>query len=1247
MVENSMSTFESHPDTELHDEPDARASADLERNSVSPLLFQKILDESLNHAASPSRRDANAAALPWRPLGPRNVGGRIRTIVQDRANPEILYAGSARGGLWKTTNGGDSWFPLDDFHPPNPPDTIRQALPIGALGVGCSNPEVLYVGTGEPILSKTDFDYELSGAGLYWSVNGGQTLTRLDHPDMGVGIVASRNFERILVDPWEPRRLWVASPTRGLWRGSPHGVFPDPPTFVHDVVDDTDAPAAVNQKASDVVINFGSPMGVPPTKFTVYVGLRGFGIYKATFDRGNNSYDLGTDGKAWTKLVSSKFPDADSDLQKREFHRIKLALCERYPQYIFAIFALKNEHASNVFFSSDGGQNWQKTDDRPRDEGDQAWYDLVLEVHPQDPRVIFTGSVDMFRTFDGGKHWVKVIDGRNYDKDDRAQHADQHACVFDAVDSLKVWVGNDGGISMSENLGLSWRKRSHGIVAAQFTDISVHPDYPFISGGGLQDNGTWITYGGTTWYHLYGGDGGDIGFEPADPRAFHVTTQNGIRQARVQKSDDFDWLYSNPLPDIGKGESMRTEILEEASGFSGSHKPTFYSILEHHPNTPNEALAGRYKAAYRTEDGHHFHKLDVGTMQEFRPAGDNSDFFIPQVSALAYTAGDPNQVWWVGTSRGELFRTTDGGNSWQEVAPAAANGKWIAQIAVHPVSPEIVAFASASNPGLVFLSGDQGSNWIEISGTSPNAHANEANRLNLSPALALVFDPATPNPAAGPYTLYVGTLTGVYVIRNAIAPVSPLPTPTTVLFSPIWRTLNVGLPLLQISDLTSVQYTLPGGIIKRLLRAATFGRGIYECELDGAPSVRLLIRSHVCDDGKSYQPSTKLTDDPRMPPGRLLATQQYQSLDIRLDAPPFRDFGRVLDGAEMDEQFVSDTTLIAGELNLIYVQLYNSGARDAHPVDLYLFYADTVGDPAQAPDLPANFWAGFPAAITPWHLAGSDTVSHLDPANPQVICLQWQIPPDVGKEIALLAICTHAADHLVTHQPDGSNRPAANPQPPLVVDPRKPNSLVEQDRRTALRITTVETYNPDPFCRDGTDDLGLGAIAWGGRSPDIVVLEASVAATLGDLNIALADLSDCRPDDRLKGTDNHQIYVRVHNRRKLPVANIKVRFFGIQLDNIHKPTSWVSLGNVDIANIDAEKWLFTPPVEWNKPPDPSPNSSYKVWLIAAIIGMTDPAGPDDESPDHTAISTVQEFWRFFLEGGRNNNATLKGIRWVS
>ncbi len=150
-----------------------------------------------------------------------------------------------------------------------------------------------------------------------------------------------------------------------------------------------------------------------------------------------------------------------------------------------------------------------------------------------------------------------------------------------------------------------------------------------------------------------------------------------------------------------------------------------------------------------------------------------------------------------------------------------------------PLSTNIAAIAVASNPGTVYVTGNRGVNWFEVSGRAgvgagnwlPRQTPNAGDRLNPGPATAVAFDPGSPNSTASAQTLYVGTLTGVYVIRNVMVPVTPPPALPN--FQPVWRTFTSNLPLVLIYEMEPVIFQDAAGVTHRRLRIATFGRGFY------------------------------------------------------------------------------------------------------------------------------------------------------------------------------------------------------------------------------------------------------------------------------------------------------------------------------------------------------------------------------------------------------------------------------------
>ncbi|MGH6923620.1 MAG: WD40/YVTN/BNR-like repeat-containing protein [Propylenella sp.] len=664
------------------DDADARGLAE-ERSAISEGFFQGLYLDAATFAANPANADAHSANLPWVALGPRNVGGRIRCIAQDPINTAALYAGSAFGGLWKTTDRGDIWTPISFFLPAHPGREVSP--PIGAIGICHRTPNTIYVGTGEPV------PYKPPGIGLYRSTNGGGIFDQVDAA--GSGTIGANRYERILVDPWDHDRAWVACQA-GLWRSSAGA----PIAFAQDMIATAAAVPAAAQDVTDVAINFGDRGGAaPPPTFTVYAAIRNDGIYRAAFDPATNGYrDLNAanhpfqaagaaPGVKWAKL-SGDFPDPISDAGKVSWGglgRIKLAICERLPANVYAIFCLEDKKASRVFVSTSSGNSWKKTDSRSGDDGEQANYDLVLEVHPDRPEIFVVGIVDLFLTVNGGEDWTKIIDWLKYNAGDRAQHADQHGFLFDRADPRAIWATNDGGISYSANLGHSWRKRSHGILAVQFYDMTSHPTYPHIYGGGFQDNGTWVSYGGPTWYYLSGGDGGAMAFQHGEVHRFLTTwqgnedTKRSLMRIAVTSRPEAANLPEivSSLPDIpGTGENggppflkyvaVDTDITDD---FAGKHYGIFGGKLQGHPTRANHWIMARVGGAYVSKAGATIESTDGPEFQKLGLSDDDVEVDEDQkvqTSAIAYARSNADNEWWIGTSHGGLFRTDDSGQHW-------------------------------------------------------------------------------------------------------------------------------------------------------------------------------------------------------------------------------------------------------------------------------------------------------------------------------------------------------------------------------------------------------------------------------------------------------------------------------------------------------------------------------------------------------------------------------------------------------
>lgn len=525
---------------------------------ISELAYRQMQSGAVDHALRP-RATALPAFQPWTCAGPRNIGGRILTLAQDPANALILYAGSAHGGLWRSLDAGDTW---DHVGGPGLND------PIGALAIHPAKPKSIWVGTGS---HRAD---SVSGSGIYrYTVAADGTIAAprrlapapppFERPANMTTVAGLRGaalrYTAIELDPEEPNAAFVGSQT-GLW----HCTDPDdgtPPVWLQLLpaepaalaagdADPAGLPALQATSLASLNANWRSYItdvrvasdprvadridlggGRTAARFLiVFAAVSGLGtpaaggIFRGRFDRSTKKirWDAGAVGIPAPPGMGGRFG------------RARLALCRSQPSNVFAVLqdnAPNVSPATPVFRSSDNGDNWLPGGVFAGDNN-QAFYSMVLEVHPDDPGIVVGGTLDLAISTDGAATFSQILDWRFYDRGDHSQHADQHALMFDVADRRKLWSGNDGGLSMARDISAPvrpgyWRKRSHGIIAGQFQDIAVFPPHPtdvgarlrFLTSGGLQDNGSWISYGGPTWYHVGWADGAGSAIHPRDPRA--------------------------------------------------------------------------------------------------------------------------------------------------------------------------------------------------------------------------------------------------------------------------------------------------------------------------------------------------------------------------------------------------------------------------------------------------------------------------------------------------------------------------------------------------------------------------------------------------------------------------------------------------------------------------------------------------------------------------------------------------------
>jgi hypothetical protein len=1204
-------------------------------NSRFGLAVERALDHF--HDAS-----ADSPAHGWVALGPRNVGGAIRALAQHPSQRNVFFAGSAQGGLWKSEDNGYSWHPIG---------APTLTVPVGAIAIAPYGSQIMYVGTGEPASGP-------GGIGIYKSEDGGKSFSKIAGNASSGDDGGANRYAQLVVDPLESHRIWAASDT-GLWRLDPSGALgigggftKEPLPGAAGVV--TDVALARDPNDAD--------------KYVLLAALSGRGIFRAVFSR-----SAGKTGP-WTAVTSGGPAGAIALPAAGQIGRIRLAFSGTKAGVTatpFAYAIMEDQgvmgrvpvapgpgksrlgYPTFVYRSQDFGQTWfadtgsTAIEPPTADEAGQAFYSLQIAVDPNDPAHVLAGYVNLQWSTDRGKTFTEILDWQLYDDGDRAQHGDQHAIVFDLRNSRQLWACNDGGISFTADYrtlvvppipGIVhaatavWRKRSYGIGAAQFFAIATHPRFPFICGGGMQDNGTFISYGGPTWHRLVGGDGGQMAFHPTDPRQYFVTTQRAVRAVQLIAPPAHPPFPSSSttLPDLDPPGNV---MVPQPSGivFPPANDAVFVGIVEADsaPAAPGRLLLGRKLAGFYT--------VNSGTtLAAFTPALAAGD----EVSAMAFAPGG-NDVW-VGTQAGSLSTSAGAAiavppaQTALTARPLPTAGR-VNAIVLHPQNVNVVAVAITVGGGIghVYLSHDGGQHWALIDGSGSN--------LPPGPILSVAFDPGNTQ------VIFAATMAGVWVARNL--PARPAGTANLgASFDAEWKTYSAGLPPVQVNDLEVTP-------IKNTLRCATFGRGAFEAELPATPAafhfpeVRLMIRSNPLDDsfvrdrpgGNPIYPNL-FFDDPRLaaapaPPADFDYTH---ALDIRADAPGFIRseafaFGEDIDGVEFDETLVSDRPL-AGDINHVYVQVHNrgSGAAANVKVSLYFAKADHVPAPAgplTAPNIDNRInYPGDPAADSPWQLAAPpQSLGALAPGDPTVVRFEWTAPLELGDGVALMAVCSNDKDSLAAI-PAGA-----------------PTAFVKAERRAALRVTAV---NRDTvYIRDGADDDARpGGVAWGGHSPDLIVVQAAVANP-DDPAGSFKDLDDQRSSDVVKAGANF-IYVRVFNRTRVP-ANARVKVFALPLFDLARTAGWTQLPvgapiEAVVNAIPPQGWRFAT-FNWNgvTDPDPANANAYKGFVLLAMASVVDAAGaPLDPYPDVQQVTDLESFWRFFKSGPLANNAAVRALRFA-
>lgn len=691
-------------------------------NPVDPKLrvgaIKDLEKEQERQQRMPESAFKDALLADWAPIGPAPLfagsikySGRTTAIAVHPTNPNIVYSGTAQGGVYRSTNGGTTWTPLMDN---------ALSLAIGSIAIAPSNPEIVYVGTGEPNFSADSF----FGVGVYRIDNASTTATlseAFNRDGSGNDVLTGRSVSEVIVHPTDPSTIFVSTangvggsggagytspPARGVYRST--NATSASPTFTRL----TGLAGNVDAAVRDIAIDPADPNILVAGVVSSTVG----GIHRTA------------NALAATPIFTQVFTYVGTTTSEltTEFASVRPAGTGNA-----VFYAASGNLGGRVLRSIDGGVTWTEQIDNNFCTP-QCFYDIAIAVDPVNPNQVYLGGapavVAAFST-NGGTSFTEGGSG---------VHVDTHALAVAPSNPTIVYLGTDGGIYKSINSGANYVDLNTAqYFATQFTGLAVHPTDPTMTIGGTQDNGTlqWDG-GGTQWNRTDGGDGGntiiDTNSTVATSTRMYHTYQNQLNNIigyRTRGTTTAAWTSrgctngTTPNNNINCGD---TAVL-------------FYAPFEAGPGNPNTI----YYATDRI-----YRSSDLGlTHTVVSQAPINSGV---AVSSIGISPQDDN-IRIFGLRTGVLVGTMTGSSTLVDLDPtnAVPNG-FIARSVIDPNNSN-TAYVTLSNFGVnnVFKTTNLSANpptWTNISGTLPRI-----------PVSAFLVDPANSN------ILYAGTDIGVYV----------------------------------------------------------------------------------------------------------------------------------------------------------------------------------------------------------------------------------------------------------------------------------------------------------------------------------------------------------------------------------------------------------------------------------------------------------------------------------------------------
>jgi len=715
--------------------------------------------------------------IEWRLMGPDNRSGRCTDVWGITGNPKILYASFATGGFWKSEDAGNTWIPLFDK---------EATQSIGNFALAPSNPDIIYVGTGEANI----FRASLPGIGMYKSTNAGKTFTH-------IGLENTGTIARVVVHPKNANIVYVAASGNEWTYNKDRGVYQsiDGGKTWKNILFESEKSGCI-----DLVMD-------PLDPNTLYASMWKR-IRKRYSDPmpedGDYIYKTTDAGKTWKKIVTG-LPDT------KMTGRIGLAVSHSNPNVLYAFIddhTIKRDPKPGetdsyerkvqkvviggvIYRSSNKGESWEKMGEvhdffKPF-SGTYGWVFGQIRVHPKNENRIYAFGVQKGISEDAGKTW-KAWEPADTTGD--WTHGDNHAMWIDEENPDRMIVGNDGGVTLTYNGGIKWKNFFDKIPTTQFYTLAYDMQTAFNVFGSVQDEGTMSgninnTFGKPQdtllkkWDYAPGGEGTQIAVDPVNTNIVYSSTYYGRLMKTDMSKDEKEAVTRFSLFDVGRIDSLRGEWLA-GTIMSKFNNKVIYHGLQH---------------LYKTEDaGETWKRISDDLSYNNKSRMGVYPYLIYHQAITAIAEGDKPGILYSGTDDGRIWITTNDGTNWKEITKGLPFNKHVAKIVASKYKASKVYVVlndrrTDNHTVYMYVSEDYGSTWKSISSNLP-----------ASPANVIAEHPDNAN------VLFCGTDFGIYMSKNA---------------GKSWIALNGNIPAsVSVNDL----FIHPRD--KKLV-IGTYGRGVY------------------------------------------------------------------------------------------------------------------------------------------------------------------------------------------------------------------------------------------------------------------------------------------------------------------------------------------------------------------------------------------------------------------------------------